>query len=97
MLFVLCKINNVMIDKQTNPGEEEQEEITAPEETSSEKEIATIAEHDADEAIHLANPKVSDENKQQDADDAVHKTVSPLNVAEELGKETDPDELVHGH
>ncbi len=85
-----------MIEQQTNPEEEHRDEIASPEETSSEKEIEQIAEHDVDEAIHLANPKVSDENKPEDADDAVHKTIPPINSGEELGNEKDPDELVHG-
>ena len=83
-----------MIEKQTNP-EEEQEEVTTPAETSLEKEIEIAAEHDIDEAIHLTNSKVSEENKLEDPDDAVHKMVSPINIAEELGKEGDPDEFVH--
>ena len=84
-----------MIEKQTTPEEEQQEEVTTPAEASLEKEIEIVAEHDVDEAIHLTNSKVSEENKPEDADDAVHKMVSPINAAEELGKEGDPDELVH--
>ena len=83
-----------MIEKQTNP-EEEEEEVTTPAESSLEKEIEIAAEHDVDEAVHLTNSKVSEENKLEDPDDAVHKMVSPINIAEELGKEGDPDELVH--
>ena len=83
-----------MIEKQTNP-EEEEEEVTTPAESSLEKEIEIAAEHDIDEAVHLTNSKVSEENKLEDPDDAVHKMVSPINIAEELGKEGDPDELVH--
>lgn len=86
-----------MNEKQVAQDDDQQEELIAAEEITLKEEIDGVAVHDADEAMHLTSPKISEENKLQDVDDAIHKTISPVIVSEELGKEIDPDELVHGH
>lgn len=79
------------------PEDEQQEEIIPAEEKKNEEEIEKIATQDPDEAIHLKTPTVSEQNKQHDADDAVHKTVTPSVVAEDINKQIDLDDAVHGH
>ena len=85
-----------MIDQQTNPGEEHQEEIIPAQEKRLIEEVEKIAKQDPDEAVHLNAPSLTEQNILHDADDAVHKTVSPTVGAEDFNKNIDPDDAVHG-
>lgn len=83
-------MNNNIASQQ--PDEEE----NLPLKSEEEIELETLASEDADEAVHLIQPTLTEENKLHDADDAVHKTVTPHTFEEGLEKHSDPDELAHG-
>lgn len=53
-------------------------------------------EIDEDDAMHAKKEKASEENKQQDADDAVHKNYKPAPDSTHEDDELDPDDRVHG-
>ena len=53
-------------------------------------------EIDEDDAIHSKKEKPSEENKQQDGDDAVHKNYKPAPDSLHEDDERDPDDAVHG-
>ncbi len=86
----------MITENQINPEDDQQEEIIPTEEEKLKEEVEKIAEQDPDEAVHLNTPTISEENKVHDADDAVHKTVTPSVVAEDINKQIDPDDAVHG-
>ena len=83
-------------DNQLTPDVDPTEEITPAEVKTAKEEVEKIAKQDPDEAVHLNAPVISEENKLQDADDAVHKIVTPSVAAEDIYKNIDPDDAVHG-
>jgi len=83
-------------ENQITPDDDQQEEIIPAEEKKLKEEVEKIAEQDPDEAVHLNTPTIFEENKLHDADDAVHKTVTPSIVAEDINRQIDPDDTVHG-
>ncbi len=54
-------------------------------------------EIDGDEAVHSIKQKPTEENKQQDGDDAVHKNYKPAPDSSHENDERDPDDAVHGN
>ena len=86
----------MITENQITPEDDQQEEIISTEEKELQDEVEKIAEQDPDEAVHLNTPTISEENKLHDADDAVHKTVTPSVVAEDINKQIDSDDAVHG-
>ncbi len=77
-------------------GEKPDEEQNIPLKSDEEIELEKLAIEDPDEAVHLTPTIVTDENKTEDADDAVHKIITPHTFEEDLEKKVDPDELAHG-
>jgi hypothetical protein len=73
------------------------ENSVAKETSSEENEIEKSGNEDPDEAVHLEQQVISEENKEQDPDDAVHKTVTPTIVSEDIDKQIDADDAVHGN
>ena len=86
----------MITENQITPEDDQQEEIISTEEKELQDEVEKIAEQDPDEAVHLNTRTISEENKLHDADDAVHKTVTPSVVAEDINKQIDSDDAVHG-
>jgi hypothetical protein len=62
----------------------------------AENNIDLPEEIDEDDAIHSKKEKPSEENKQQDGDDAVHKNYKPAPDSLHENDEHDPDDAVHG-
>jgi len=83
-------------ENQITPDDDQQEEIIPAEEKKLKEEVEKMHMQDPDEAVHLNTPTISEENKLHDADDAVHKTVTPSIVAEDINRQIDPDDTVHG-
>lgn len=61
----------------------------------AENNIELSDEMDEDDAIHSKKDKPSEENKQQDGDDAVHRNYKPAPDSAHENDERDPDDRVH--
>ncbi len=62
----------------------------------AENNIELPDEIDEDDTVHSRKEKPSEENKQQDGDDAVHKNYKPAPDSLHENDERDPDDAVHG-
>ena len=86
----------MIIETPITPEDDQQEEIISTEEKNLKEEVEKMGAQDPDEAVHLNTATITEQNILHDADDAVHKTVTPSVVAEDISKQIDPDDAVHG-
>lgn len=69
---------------------------TSPDPLAPAENNSDINETDIDDLLHSKKEKATEENKQQDGDDAVHKNYKPAKDELHENDERDPDDLVHG-